>query len=82
MSNPLQQILFEELAFIQRDFPVTSADVLGRSRSRTVVRARQALYRRLRARGLSYPEVGKLVDRDHTTVLAACRQHRPMTQEP
>lgn len=53
---------------------VTRTDVLGRSRTKSVAAARQAVYRGLRERGLSYPEIGRLLDRDHTTVMHACRE--------
>ncbi len=53
-------------------YGVTSTDVLGRGRTKAVVRARTALMRSLRERGLSYPEIGHLLDRDHATVMYAC----------
>lgn len=45
----------------------------GRSRTATVARARKALYRALRASGMSYPEIGAFCHRDHSTVIAGCR---------
>ena len=53
---------------------VTRSDVLGRGRTKQVAAARHALMRALREQGMSYPEVGWLLDRDHTTVIAACRK--------
>lgn len=38
---------------------------------RTVAEARQALMWLLRLQGLSYPQIGALVDRHHTTVMHA-----------
>ena len=50
--------------------------VLGRSRHASVVRARHALFVALRSRAFSYPEIGWMTCRDHTTVLAACQKAR------
>ncbi len=47
--------------------------LLGRSRGKSVSLARRALYRSLRLRGLSLPEIGSLLNRDHTTILAGLR---------
>ncbi len=44
---------------------------LGRARCRSVMNARRALY--LRHEGLSLPEIGSLLDRDHTTILCGLR---------
>lgn len=60
---------------------VSVADVLGRSRSRTAVVARHAVWCAMRARGHSYPEIGRATGHDHSTVLAAVRAHpAPGTQ--
>jgi hypothetical protein len=56
-------------------FLVTPASVLGRSRSKGVAAARamaMALVRR-RTR-LSYPELGRVFGRDHTTVMVAVKK--------
>lgn len=72
------------------DVPVVGADVLrvagsiygvdpeaivGRSRSATVVRARVCAYRMLRRLGWSFPEIGRLVNRDHSSVLQTLKHH-------
>jgi hypothetical protein len=51
-------------------------EIVGRSRTRNVVRARHALCRELRALGLSSTETGAVLGLDHTTVLAACRPRK------
>lgn len=52
---------------------VAPQDILSKSRTRTVSRARRWAMRQARLRfGWSYPELGKAFDRDHTTVLYAC----------
>lgn len=52
-------------------FGLTARDVLGRRRTADHVRARNAVMRRLWEDGFSSPEIGALLDRDHTTVLFA-----------
>jgi len=52
---------------------VTADEILGGSRLARVVLVRHALMRDLRARGYSYPEIGWLFGRNHTTVMYACR---------
>lgn len=52
---------------------ITVGEMLGRRRTTQIVRARQEFYVALRRKGFSYPEIGRIVGRDHTTVLHACR---------
>lgn len=52
---------------------VTVDELLAHNRSPRPTRARHDLWRRLRERGWSYPEIGRLVGFDHTTVMYACR---------
>lgn len=53
------------------------SDLLGTTRERKVVVARALLYRHAREMGLSYPRIGKIFGRDHTTVLHSVREHFP-----
>lgn len=48
-------------------------ELLGRRRHASVARARAALYTALRGHGMSYPEIGRLLRRDHTTVMSVVR---------
>lgn len=53
---------------------VRARDLLGRNRHKRVAAARKELYVLLRYEfALSYPEIGALMGRDHTTVLTAVR---------
>lgn len=52
---------------------VTVEEILGATRMARVVRVRHMLMRDLRTRGMSYPEIGWLLGKDHSTVIAACR---------
>ena len=56
-------------------FGVKEAELLGPSRFRAVLRARQvAMYLVRELAGLSLPRIGAAFGRDHTTVLHACRK--------
>lgn len=44
-------------------------DLLGRSRSKMIVRARKEAMKAVYELGFSYPEVGRFFGRDHTTVM-------------
>lgn len=46
-------------------------DLLGTGREKRVVRARAHLYKHARDMGLSYPRIGKIFGRDHTTIMHA-----------
>ena len=48
---------------------VSVADIKGASRTPIVCRARWATMHLMRARGLSTPQIGRALNRDHTTVL-------------
>ncbi len=80
MGNALL-VGFEDLIEVIADrHHVTTDGIMGRDRSPTVARARaevcHALYH-LPGRGLSYPEIGRLIGgRDHTTIMAAVESHR------
>lgn len=52
----------------------TRADLYGTGRSGGVALARQIVMYLLRAEGLSFPEIGKVLRRDHTTVMAGCKR--------
>lgn len=51
-------------------------DIKGRSRNVPIVHARQEyMYRAAVETDASYPRIAKLIDRDHTTVIAGVRAH-------
>ncbi len=52
---------------------VTREDALRRSRRNSDVAARRMFCRALKERGLSYPEIGNLIGRDHTTAMNLVR---------
>lgn len=51
-------------------------DLVGRARSRSVAVARGQLWTELHDAGASYPELGAVFGRDHTSVLAGVRRHK------
>jgi len=51
--------------------------ILSPSHEATLVMPRHAVWVALRAMGLSYTQIGKLADRDHTTVMSAIRRAGP-----
>lgn len=58
-----------------RAFEIPIRALLGRGRQKSIARARLALYAGLyRACETSYPEIGRLLKRDHTTVLYGVRE--------
>lgn len=44
-------------------------DMIGKTRNANFVRARAAVAFALRARGMSYPQIGRCLHRDHSTVI-------------
>lgn len=49
---------------------VPLSDVMGRSQEPRIANARHVGYWALRLRGYSYPTIGRLMERDHSTVMA------------
>jgi chromosomal replication initiation ATPase DnaA len=61
------------LNYVAAAFNVHPDAVLGHSRNANVAAARQLLYWLLRQDGMSYPVIGALVGRHHTTVIHGVR---------
>lgn len=60
---------------VARGFDVAPEDIMGRSYVRRIRRARMCAMAVLRDHtDLSYPAIGDLFDRDHTTVMSAVRR--------
>jgi chromosomal replication initiator protein len=67
-----QEILSETI----REHDVSIADVMGQSRSRHIAKVRHHVMWRLKKElGMSLDQIGRLLNRDHTTVLYAIRRH-------
>lgn len=57
-------------------YGITIDELLGPGREQHVAAARKEAMQDSRRLGLSYPVIGKLFNRDHTTVMAAVRGKR------
>lgn len=68
-----QRGLLEVIDAIAAAHHVSRDEILSRSRVQSVVAGRRSLCVALRERGMSYPEIGRLVGRDHSTVMALLR---------
>jgi len=55
----------------------TGIPIFNPSRSTTRILLRQAIYVKLREKGLSYPEIGELFNKDHTTILHSVQKAKP-----
>lgn len=63
----------QTLQAVATAYDTTVVDLLSnRGRRGAAVRSVAAVV--LREQGLSYPEIGKVIGRDHSTVMAACRR--------
>lgn len=51
-----------------REFGLSRYELLGPKRFASLIGPRQALARRLRGRRYSLPEIGRIINRHHTTV--------------
>lgn len=57
-----------------QEYGIYPTDLLGRSRQRHFVNARSVLARELTARGLGPVSIGRLMNRDHSTVINLLRR--------
>jgi chromosomal replication initiation ATPase DnaA len=70
-----QRDLLQGAQRIARSYRLSLAEMFSKSRTRPAPEARAAFYRELRELGWSYPRIGELVGKDHTSVLDAVRAH-------
>ena len=75
-SSVSQAVCRAVLRELTKNHPlVTLGQVLGESRLKHIAQARVAIYRLVhKATGWSYPALGKLFVRDHTTIMASVRE--------
>lgn len=69
-TSPIWQLA----ELVARGFKTTPYHLLGSTRRVEVTNARHVMWWVLRARGMSLPEIGKAVGRDHTTILRGCQK--------
>jgi chromosomal replication initiation ATPase DnaA len=72
----LPQTYVRAAMIIARDHGYTLEQVTARSRNRNLVAARKAVALHVRGMGASYPELGALLKRDHTTIMQTLRGRR------
>lgn len=82
MSDPAEALRARRLLHVAEEVcserGVLLHEILGAARSRNIVRARHELWWRIRHhpdRSYSFPEIGRLFGRDHTTILAGIESH-------
>lgn len=64
----------DTIAQVAAEHGFTKADLTGPSKRPAICRARWEAMRRLRAKPLSLPSIGRLLNRHHTTVLDGLRR--------
>jgi chromosomal replication initiator protein len=69
-QNQVLWQIADEVAALAR---ISADELFGRSRRRKIARARQFAMWAARQHGMSFSEIGSFFDRDHTTVMHACR---------
>lgn len=70
------------VAVVSERFDVPIDDILGESRRREIVTARHAVIWYCRdVLEMSYPEIGRAFNLDHTTVMHAARRHAKRCRE-
>lgn len=60
---------------------VSADELLGDTRTKAVVAARFEFMAFLRGHGLSYPEIGRLLNRDRTTIMSGVKKHNASKKE-
>jgi len=69
-----EERIYVEIARCASNHGVPLQTLWGRSRPPRVVRARHEAFLFLKDSGWSFPEIGALFDRDHTSVLTGCHR--------
>jgi chromosomal replication initiation ATPase DnaA len=64
MKNPIKLI-----AKIEQDYGLEKGTLASPSRERFYVNIRAKTVKKLRKMGLSYPMIGRLLNRDHTSII-------------
>jgi chromosomal replication initiator protein len=72
--RPTMRAARQILELVCLEFGFTAEQLLNKDRHRSIAEARQIAVWLLRtSRGLSYPEIGLLLQRDHTTIMSNYR---------
>lgn len=68
--------LLDKLESLSMEHHVPFEAVLSEGRAKQTMKARLACYQYLRSLDMSFPEIGRVMLRDHTTVLVALKRDR------
>jgi len=74
LSALAQRGLLHDVVEAAQEHHCTVAEIGSKNRMAHVARARHAAMRKCRDKGLSYPAIGELFDRDHSSVMAALKR--------
>ena len=66
-----------DIGQIARQHGLTSHDLIGKRRIAKIVTARKECYVLLRSRGMTYPQIGRIFNRHHTTIIDAMPYNHP-----
>lgn len=65
----------DTLVFVCRRHKVAPGEVVSDKRDKPLVKARQELYYLLRKQGWTYPQIGRRLNRDHSSILHGVRKY-------
>lgn len=68
--------LLEQCRAIALKHNVLMKEICSRARTKRISEARRKVWKHLHKIGFSFPEIGRLFDRDHTTVVSVCDHRR------
>jgi chromosomal replication initiation ATPase DnaA len=71
----------EHLTDVVQEYGIGQRDILGKDRSRHIVRPRFDWWHRCRKDGLSLPQIAAIAGRDHTSILNGLRRHEELSNE-
>ena len=68
-----------EMEAIAKEYGYTAADVVGKNRQKKLVEVRRKCVVMLRAKGYSTTEIGRIMNRDHSTICHALKMSKAET---
>lgn len=83
IEAPPKKFAREIIAEVATSHGLLMADLVGKPKVHSLIEPRRAAMKRVRAElGYSYPQIGRLFNRDHTTVMYALRGKRRSSRPP
>jgi chromosomal replication initiation ATPase DnaA len=65
MNDKIDEILEE----VTKNYSCTVQQLRSPQRASHLVKARRRVSRKLRQQGMSYPQIGRVLNKDHTTII-------------